>query len=253
MVKARWLIGGVVVAMCMAGCGGAVVESDGSSGVVTVFAAASLKESFTHIGEEFSRTHPGVQVRFNFGPSSGLAQQIEAGAPADVFASASPVPMEQVRGAGLVDEPVSFARNSLRIAVPVDSAGQVGKVEDLGRADVKVALCEQSVPCGVLAAKVLEKASVDVQPVTREVDVKAVVTKVILGEVDAGLVYGTDVVAAAGKIKGVEIPEQMNAWTSYPLAVVRRAQNGPAAQAFVQSVRGEMGKKILTSAGFGAP
>ena len=145
-------------------------------------------------------------MEFNFGPSSGLAEQIGSGAPADVFASASPSNMDTVVQGGDAKDPKDFATNSMEIAVPPDNPGKIASLADLAKPGVKVALCQAQVPCGKVAAEVFANAGLTVKPVTEEVDVKSVLTKVTLGEVDAGVVYVTDVLAAGDDVKGVEIP-----------------------------------------------
>ncbi len=173
-----------------------------------VFAAASLTESFTTLGQQFEKDHPGTKVALNFGPSSGLSEQIGQGAPSDVFASASPSNMDTLVAGGDAKDPKDFAKNSMEIATPPDNPAKIASVDDLAKKGVKVALCQAQVPCGKVAAEVFSNAKITVQPVTEEVDVKSVLTKVSLGEVDAGVVYVTDVRAAGDKVKGVEIPER---------------------------------------------
>lgn len=218
-----------------------------------VFAAASLTESFESLAESFEAEHDGVTVELNLGPSSGLAEQITSGAPADVFASASPTNMQDLRDDGLVTEAVDFATNSLEIAVPPGNPGGVASVEDLADPEVKVAVCEADVPCGVVAAEVLDRAGLDVAPVTEEVDVKSVLTKVTLDEVDAGLVYVSDVVAAGDDVEGVEIPAELNSATTYPIAALEDAADPDLAREWVDLVTSEQGQRVLRDAGFGAP
>jgi molybdate transport system substrate-binding protein len=223
------------------------------SGTITVFAAASLKESFTALGAAFEAVHPGVKVVFSFGPSSGLATQITQGAPADVFASASAKNMDQVVAAGQATAPTTFAKNVMEIAVPPGNPAKVNGVADLGRSGVKVALCQAQVPCGTVAAKVFAKAKVVVTPVTQEVDVKSVLAKVQLGEVDAGVVYVTDVRSAGSKVTGVPIPADVNASTSYPIAALKGSKNAATAAAFAAYVLSAEGQKMLQGNGFAAP
>ena len=156
---------------------------------LTVFAAASLTETFTELGKTFEAAHPGAKVTFNFGSSATLAQQITQGAPADVFAAASPATMKTVTDSSLAAGPVTFVRNQLQIAVPADNPAKVADLKDLADTKVKVALCAAQVPCGAAAVKALDAAGLKVTPVTFEQDVKATLTKVELGEVDAALVY----------------------------------------------------------------
>jgi molybdate transport system substrate-binding protein len=256
----------MVVAIAVAGCGssggstsgsssgsssGAATSAGGVTGQVTVFAAASLTEAFTTLGERFDKAHPGVHVRFSFGASSALAEQISQGAPADVFASASATNMQQVASTGAATSAASFARNVMEIAVPPGNPAGVHGLADLAR--VKVALCQAQVPCGATARKVLSNAHVTVRPVTLEVDVKSTLSKVELGEVDAGLVYVTDVRAAGPKVTGVPIPARVNASTGYPIAALTRAPNATAARAFVAFVLSPAGRGVLTADGFERP
>jgi molybdate transport system substrate-binding protein len=223
------------------------------SGTVNVFAAASLKEAFTKLGQQFEAAHPGTRVVFNFGPSSGLATQISAGAPADVFASASTKNMDQVVTTGSAASPTSFASNIMEIAVPPKNPANVTQLSDLAKSTLKVALCQKAVPCGATAEKVFTNAKLTVTPVTQEVDVKSVLAKVSLGEVDAGVVYVTDVLAAGDKVKGIEIPTDVNASTMYPIATLSKAPNKATAQAFTDYVLSPDGASVLTAAGFAKP
>ena len=227
--------------------------SGAASGTVTVFAAASLTESFTSLGRQFEAAHPGTTVKFNFGASSSLAENINQGAPADVFASASPKNMQQVVNADGASDSKTFARNVMQIAVPPDNPAGVREVTDLARSNVKVALCQPQVPCGAVAQQVFENVNITVKPVTQGADVKAVLTTVQLGEVDAGMVYRTDVRAAGTKVRGIEIPADQNASTSYPIAALTEAPNPAGAAAFVDYVLSPDGEKVLEQAGFAAP
>ncbi len=223
------------------------------SGTVNVFAAASLDEAFTTIAAAFEAAHPGTKVVLSFGPSSGLATQIIQGAPADVFASASTRSMQQVVTAGAVTSPADFATNVMQIAVPPANPAGITRLADLARPGVKVAVCQATVPCGATAAKVFTNAEVTVRPVTQEVDVKAVLSKVTLGEVDAGVVYVTDVRAAGAKVHGIAIPADLNASTTYPIAPLSASTNAAAAAAFTDAVLSPQGAAALAAAGFGAP
>jgi len=246
--------------LAVAGCGsgseaggGAAGPGGGLSGTVTVFAAASLTESFGTLGKQFEAAHPGVTVRFNFGASSALAESIAQGAPADVFASASVKTMDSVVGAGGAAEPRTFAKNVMEIAVPPANPAGVAALTDLTKPGLKLALCQEQVPCGATAKQVFDKARLTVRPVTLGADVKAVLTAVELGEVDAGVVYRTDVQAAGAKVKGIEIPAGQNPSTSYPIATLAKAPNGAAARAFLDYVLSGAGTRVLTGAGFIAP
>ncbi len=250
----------LLAALLLAGCGGsgggtsAAARSDGSiGGTITVFAAASLQEAFTTLGHDFEKENPGTTVLLSFGPSSGLATQITEGAPADVFASASTTNMDQVVAAGEASSPTPFAANTLEIAVPPDNPAGITRLADLGRPGLRVALCQPLVPCGVVATTVLGNAGVTVSGASEETDVKAVLTKVTLGEVDAGLVYVTDVRAAGSRVRGIEIPAGVNASTEYPLAVLDHAPNPPTARAFAAYVLSDHGATVLADSGFARP
>ncbi|TDD33011.1 molybdate ABC transporter substrate-binding protein [Actinomadura sp. KC06] len=242
-----------------AGCGevgdGASGTGGGSAGdgTLTVFAAASLTDAFTSLGRTFEGSRPGVKVRFNFGASSTLAQQITQGAPADVFASASPATMKTVTDAGdAAGTPQVFTRNRLVIAVPKDNPGKISTVGDLSKPGLKVVLCAVQVPCGAAAARALGAARAEVEPVSREKDVKAVLTKVGLGEADAGLVYRTDVKAAGGKVTGIEFPQAAQAVNDYPIVEVAGAPQAALAKEFIRLVLGPQGRTVLSRAGFEA-
>jgi molybdate transport system substrate-binding protein len=256
----------VAVAALLAGCGGSsdstpaagsgspsASKSASVTGTINVFAAASLQGAFTTLGTQFEAAHPGTKVVFNFGPSSGLAEQIGQGAPADVFASASTKTMDTVVSAGQAANPTNFVSNTMEIAVPPSNPAKVTSVDDLAKKGVKVAVCQADVPCGATALKVFDNAKIKVTPVTQEVDVKAVLSKVTLGEVDAGVVYVTDVLAAGNSVKGIEIPADVNASTTYPIAPLTASTNKTTAQAFVDYVLSADGLAVLTAAGFSKP
>jgi molybdate transport system substrate-binding protein len=249
-------------ALVVAGCGddssGTAAGSPSSSagglsGTVTVFAAASLTESFGTLGTQFEAAHPGTTVKFNFAASSALAESIAQGAPADVFASASAKNMKQVTDSGDATDAKTFANNVMEIAVPPDNPGKVAAVTDLTRPGLKVALCQAQVPCGATAQAVFDKQKLTVKAVTLGADVKSVLTQVQLGEVDAGVVYKTDVQAAGAKVKGIEIPADQNASTAYPIATLSKAPNADGAKAFLEYVLSADGTKVLEAAGFTAP
>ena len=232
---------------------GSATSSTTLSGTVNVFAAASLQETFTTLKKQFEAAHPGVTITPNFGASSALAQSITQGSPADVFASASQTNMDQVVQAGAASTSKAFAKNVMEIAVPPANPAGITALADLTKPGVKVALCQAQVPCGSVAAKVFANAKVTVTPVSQEADVKSVLTKVQLGEVDAGVVYVTDVKAAGDKVKGIEIPADVNASTSYPIATLAKAPNPDAAAAFTAYVLSSDGRSVLAAGGFAAP
>lgn len=245
-------LAGAVAALTLAaaaGCGG----SSGRSGetTLTVFAAASLTEPFTELGKEFEAAHAGVHVVFSFAASSDLAAQVGQGAPADVLATASTATMKQV---GTAAEDIrDFASNRMEIAVPAGNPARVHSLADLARKNVKVALCQAQVPCGTVAASVLQDAHVHLTPATEELDVRSVLTKVELGEVDAGIVYVSDVHTAPETVAGIPIPADVNAVTTYPISVLGTTTHQELADAFVALVTGADGRSALTDAGFAAP
>jgi len=231
----------------------AASSSASATGTITVFAASSLKETFTTLGKQFEAAHPGDTVKFSFGASSTLATQITDGAPADVFASAAPKNMETVVSAGDASNPQNFAKNTAEVAVPPSNPANVTSVNDLAKSSVKVALCQPQVPCGVVAAEVFKNVGITVKPVTLQPDVKSVLTQVELGNVDAGVVYVTDVKAAGSKVKGVTIPAGQNASTLYPIATISSSKEMSIAQAFVAYVLSPAGQQVLAAAGFEKP
>jgi molybdate transport system substrate-binding protein len=223
------------------------------TGTVNVFAAASLTEAFRQIGKDFEAANPGSKVTFNFAGSPGLATQINEGAPADIFAAASPAAMKVVTDAGNAEgTPVIFVKNQLVIAVAKGNPRGITGLSDLTGPDLKVALCAEQVPCGAAAKKTLDAAKVTLRPVTLEQDVKAALSKVKLGEVDAALVYRTDVKVPTADVDGIEFPESAGAINDYPIAVLKDAPNRAGALAFLAYVRSR-GQAVLIAAGFQAP
>lgn len=233
------------------GAGGTAGEVTGD---ITVFAAASLTDTFTELGREFETAHPGTSVTFSFAGSSALAQQILSGAPADVFATASPATMALVVDEDLTEEePVVFVTNQLQIAVPAGNPAGVTGLEDLADEDLTVALCAEEVPCGAASVRVFEAAGLTPAPDTYEEDVRATLTKVRLDEVDAALVYQTDVLSAGDEVEGIDFPESAEAVNDYPIAALREAPNAEGGQAFIDFVLSEDGQEVLGAAGFGTP
>lgn len=224
------------------------------SGTVTVFAAASLQESFTTLGKEFEKQHPGTKVTFSFGGSDSLAAQITGGAPADVFAAASPKTMKIVtdKGDG-VGTPATFVRNQLEIATLPGDPDKIASLKDLTKSSLKVVLCDRTVPCGAAAQKALTAAKLKLSPASYEQDVKSALNKVVLKEADAAVVYRTDVRAAGGKVQGVDFPESASAINAYPITLVKNSPNAEAAKAFIALVQSAAGQQVLTGAGFLKP
>jgi len=229
-------------------------QSGNLTGTLTVFAAASLTDVFGELGDQLMADNPDLDIQFNFAGSSALATQITQGAPADVFASANQPQMKVVTDADLQGaDPVVFTENVLEIAVPKGNPGDVTGIDDFANADLTLAVCAPDVPCGAAATKVFEAAGITAVPDTLEEDVRAALTKVQLAEVDAALVYASDVQSAGGDVEGIEFPEAEDAINEYPICTLAAAPNPDAAQAFVDLVLSDDGQKALEDAGFRAP
>jgi molybdate transport system substrate-binding protein len=247
------LAAAAALVVALAGCGadGAADDRPQGAGTVTVLAAASLTEAFTQIARDLEADEPGTTVVLSFGASSALAQQVLDGAPADVLATASPEPMAAVVASGDAVRPRVFARNTLQIAVPAD--GPDVALADFGDAERTIGLCAPEVPCGAAAAEVLAAAGVTARPDTLEQDVKAALSKVRLGEVDAALVYRTDVLAAGDTVRGIDVPEAAAVVSEYPVATLRQSENRRGAALFVERVLSQEGQQVLADAGFARP
>lgn len=240
-----------------AAAGSGSPPEEGSSaleGALLVSAASSLTDAFADLGSAFEAAHPGVEVTLNLAGSRTLATQILEGAPADVFASADPVHMDRLAEAGALGGPAHvFARNRLEVAVPSGNPGKVAGLADFARPELLLGLCAPGVPCGDLAREALERAGVRPAPDTEEPNVRALLTKVELGELDAALTYATDVAAADGSVEGIPIPAEANVVAAYPIAVLAAAPNPEVARAFVALVLSREGRALLARYGFAAP
>ncbi|GGM29823.1 molybdate ABC transporter substrate-binding protein [Promicromonospora citrea] len=238
------------VLLLTAGCASGDADAATGETTLTVFAAASLTATFEEIGEEFERTHEGVEVAFSFAGSSDLVAQVQEGAPADLVASADEATMERLTADGLAGaDPVAFASNTLRIAVPAGNPADVSGLADLA-GDLDVVVCAPEVPCGAATQRVARRAGVELSPVSEERSVTDVLAKVTTGEADAGLVYVTDVAAAGGAVEGVAFPEAAAAVNVYPIAAVAGSPHAELAAEFVDLVRAGPGQRILRDAGF---
>jgi molybdate transport system substrate-binding protein len=248
------------VVLLLAGCGPAAPgrppaagTTPALSGSLTIFAAASLADSFTELAKTFGADHPGVAVApISFDGSAALATQIREGAPADVFASADEANMAKVADE-LEGAPDDFATNTLQIAVAPGNPLKIAGLADLASGELQVVLCAPEVPCGTASHELLQLNGVSLTPVSEEQNVKAVLTKVRAGEADAGLVYVTDVAAASGSVDGVDIDGADSAANSYPIAVLKRSTDAAVARAFVDFVLSDAGRSILARYGFGPP
>ena len=252
----RRALASIAVGVCMlAACG-----DDGSSaattvpvsGGITVFAASSLTAAFKDIGAAFEAQVPGTMVTLNFAASSDLVTQINQGAPVDVFASADQANVKKLTTPPPAGSAV-FATNSLQIIVAPGNPKHITTVADLARPDVTFVTGAADVPIGKYTQQVLAKAGVKVTPKSLEANVKAIVSKVTLGEADAGAVYVTDVLAAGSNAAGVVIPTDLNVRAEYPIVVLAGAPNAATASAFVAFVLSPAGQDILKKYGFSAP
>ena len=259
--RAVALLLSLVAALALAGCGGSDASSGGSggssdkeTGTLNVLAAASLTETFTSLAKDFEADHPGVTVKLAFDSSATLAEQVTQGAPADVLATADEATMQTVVDAGGTEgDPQLFATNHLQMVVPKDNPADIQQFSDLEKPGVKYVVCVDTAPCGKLAAKVLAATGIKAEPASEEVDVKAVLSKVELGEADAGLVYATDAVAGGDKVKPVDIPTSNENLNSYPIAALADAKKPELAKEWVDLVTGTQGQQALADAGFGKP
>jgi molybdate transport system substrate-binding protein len=241
-----------IVLVLLIGTGGACSKET----KLTVYVAASLRSTFIELGQKFEATHQGVTVVFNVAGSSDLVAQIQQGAEADIFASADTANMDKAVASKSIDGmPVNFASNTLEIAVPPDNPAGVTGLEDLAKPGVKVVVCAPQVPCGAAAKRVEEASGVDIKPVSEELSVTDVLTKVesTQAEADAALVYVTDVKAAGDTVKGITFPESSQAVNTYPIGVTSDSKNAKLAKEFVALVTGPDGQSVLTDAGFAKP
>lgn len=241
----RVLLVGLALPLLLSSC----AANDDASTVITVSAAASLSEAFTEIGEAFEQRNPDVTVRFNFAGSSTLAEQINAGAPVDVFAAASDEAMDRAQTE--LEERRAFASNALSIAVPPGNPAGITSLQDLAQPSVTLVVCDAPVPCGAAALALFDMNGLDVTPSSLEPDVRAVLTKVITDEVDAGIVYRSDVIAAGDQVESIEIPDSSNVTTTYPIAIVKGASS--TARDFMDFVLSADGQAIVRQWGFGSP
>lgn len=250
----RWvgLAGGA--ALLLAACGdGSRADGDASERTLDVLAGASLTETFETLAELFEESHPGVDVRLVLESSTTLATQVNEGAPADVLATADEQSMQLVLDAGTAEDAEPFATNQLVLAAPPDNPGGLLSFEDLDEPGVSYVACVETAPCGALSDRLLAENGVQAEPVSLEVDVKAVLAKIVSGEVDAGLVYLTDAFAARGDVTTWPVPGADDALNPYLIAVVEQADDPELAAEWVDLVLSEEGQDVLADVGFGPP
>ncbi|MCD2194214.1 molybdate ABC transporter substrate-binding protein [Actinomycetospora endophytica] len=248
-----------LLGLALAACGGSGSGSAPSTSAqaapktLTVSAAASLTNVYQSLGQQFQAANPGVTVKFNFGGSDQLAQQVVQGAPVDVLATASSKTMQTAVAAGKIQgEPIVYATNQPQIAVAPNNPKQIAQFADLNKPGVSTVVCAPAVPCGAAATAAEQATQVTLHPVSEEQDVRSVLTKVETGNADAGVVYVTDVKSANGKVAGVSFPQAtaQGVIQSYPIGVVNGSQNAQLAQSWVSLVTGPQGKAALQQAGF---
>lgn len=250
MRSPRPMFGSFALLLACAACSDGGVAASPKSAMV--FAAASLTAPFEALAADFEREHPGTDIRLNFAGSPQLVMQIREGAAADVFASADEVNMQKVTDAGLaVGAPVTFAKNRLTIVVRTGNPHHIAALADLARADLRVALCGPEVPVGRYARQALAKAAVTVRSSSDEPNVKSLVGKVALGEVDAAIAYTTD--ARIPGVEAVPIPPEHDVVATYPIVLLGAGEARPSGEAFVAFVRSERGRQVLADHGFLAP
>jgi molybdate transport system substrate-binding protein len=248
------ILAAALTATTLAACGTDDKPAAAQPKAITVYAAASLTETFTDLGKKFEADHPGVKVTFNFAGSSDLVEQIQQGAPADVFASADTKNMDKLTAGHLEGQtPENFASNTLEIVTPPDNPAHVTSFADLAKKGLDLVICAPEVPCGSAAQTVATKAAVKLSPVSEEQSVKDVLAKVTSGEADAGLVYVTDARAAGDKVDGIVFPEASTAVNVYPITTVKDSKSSILAEEFVKLVLGSVGQSVLADAGFAKP
>jgi molybdate transport system substrate-binding protein len=237
----------LVAGMIAVACGSAAQASNH----LTVFAAASLTDSFTALRHAFQQQHPDINTQFSFAGTPSLVTQIEQGAQADVFASADTANMDRLQSDGFTaGTPQVFARNELEIAVAPGNPKGIRELRDLATPGLIYVTAGPTVPAGKYAAQALAKAGVSVTPKSLETDVRSVLSKIELGEADAGIVYTTDVKAAGDKVVGVKIPDQDNVVATYPIVGLKPAANTAFTQEFIAFVISSQGQATLESFGF---
>lgn len=251
---AAGLAAALLAVPALAGCGTGSSPAAAHGGTLTVLAASSLTEAFTTLARDFEHDHPGTRVRLSFDSSATLAEQVDQGAPADVLATADEQTMRTVVSAGQVDgDPTVFATNHLVLALPSANPAHIRRFADLDRPGVEYVVCVRSAPCGTLAATLLKGAGIAAEPASEEVDVKAVLTKVRLGEADAGLVYASDVASAGSEVRQVDVPAGRATLNRYPVAALTDAAEPALARAWVRLVGSPTGRRVLAHDGFGRP
>ncbi|TSE00624.1 molybdate ABC transporter substrate-binding protein [Skermania sp. ID1734] len=253
----RYAVVGLVALAAIAGCSSDKTSAPSSAsahGDITVFAAASLKQTFTDLGHQFESAHPGTNVAFSFAGSSDLVTQLTQGAPADVFASADVPNMTKAVDAKLVDgAPVNFAKNTLTIVTEPGNPKHIRSFADLAQQGLLVVVCAPQVPCGSATKKVEDSTHTQLHPVSEESSVTDVLGKVTSGQADAGLVYVTDAASAGNKVTTVNFPQSAGAVNTYPIAELNQSHNKATAAAFIALVTSPQGQATLGKAGFQAP
>jgi molybdate transport system substrate-binding protein len=250
MTLARRSIFSVLAVLSIVSCS----PADSSTDTTTVFAAASLVEAFTELGDAFEAAHPGSKIEFNFASSADLATQIIEGAQADIFASADTKNIDKIRKSPVqIGDVRRFATNSLEIMVEAGNPLNISELADLSDPNLIYITCDEAVPIGSYSAEVLVRANVTATPKSYEQSVKGIVNKIVLGEADAGIVYRTDVIATGSAAEGVAIPDEFNVVAEYPIALVGDTSSASSRTFYDFVLTSETARSILESYGFGVP
>jgi len=259
----RLAVASIALAAVLTSCGGSPSASSSGSTSLTVLAAASLVNTFPKIGAMYTQQHAGITFKFSFAGTDTLAAQIQQGAPADVFAGASTTYSDQLSSSGLIDTATPFCTNQLVLVVPPSNPAHITSLKALTKPGIKLVIAGPTVPVGAYTLKVLDNLNAPYGPsysgkvlanvVSREADVESVLTKVKLGEADAGFVYITDAKASAGDVRAITLPAFAQATAIYPIAVVKASKSATAAKQFMDYVLSPPAQAVLRRAGFGPP
>jgi molybdate transport system substrate-binding protein len=246
-VKTRLAVLPLLLALLpLTACGGS------NDKTITVLAASSLTGTFTQLGQEFEKDHPGVTVKFAFDSSATLAQQAVGGAPADVLATADQTTMDSAKAAQ-AGTPKVFATNVMVLATPAANPAHIASIKDLNSSNVKYVVCVDTAPCGTVAKALLTRDHITAPPASTEIDVKSVLAALTEGEADAGILYTTDAIAAGDQVKHFPIPGAAGQISTYPIVTLQQSKQSTLAQQFVTLVTGSAGQQLLAKAGFGKP
>ncbi|TNC16885.1 molybdate ABC transporter substrate-binding protein [Georgenia sp. 311] len=257
MSRPRALAAATLAVLALGACGatdGGAEQATTPSGELTVYAAASLRTVYEELGELFTAEHPGAEVTFSFAGSADLVAQLDAGAPADVLATADEATMARAVEDGTVaGQPQVVAENALTLVVPAGNPGGVTGLDAAGLAGADLVVCAPQVPCGAAAQALAADLGLTLTPVSEENSVTDVLGKVTSGQAEAGLVYSTDAVVAGDAVEVVPVEGAEEVVNRYPVAVTTGTDQEALAQAWIDLVSGPVGQEVLAAAGFGTP